>query len=170
MERKEIQIYPRSVVATLHNGAKGAREAEVEVIVCFSARPALQRFLFETLCAQEERRRHEPCHVFRMNLHDVPSCTYVTFCRAYTRVRHVCTYVQTPVSCVRVCMHARGPASMWAEIPCSGRCWTIFPWPPSRYETRYDYTLSAHRRQGRTVLPDSSTRLDLALTILRNIA
>lgn len=107
-----------------------------------------------------------------MNLHDVPPCTYVTFCRAYTRVRRVCacvvqaagTHARTvPCACACACACARGPASMWAEIPCSGRCWTIFPWPPSRYETRYDYTLSAHRRQGRTVLPRilHSTRLDL---------
>lgn len=82
-KRREIQIY----LWRRSNGTKGTRKVGVEVIVCFSARSALQRFLFETLCAQEERRRHEPCHVFRMNLHDVPPCIYVTFCRVYTRVR-----------------------------------------------------------------------------------
>lgn len=170
--RKEIQIYPplsRGDV-TRNSGTKGAREVEVKVIVCFSVRSALQRFLFETLCAQEERRRHEPCHVFRMNLHDVP-----VYLRHFLLCVHACaSRVQAPVhtriSCVYACARARGPASMWAEIPCSGRCWTIFPWPPSRYETRYDYTLSAHRRQGRTVLPDSLTRLNLVPTILRNIS
>lgn len=101
-------------------------------------RAALLGFLRgRTLLRSREERRSWPCHVFRMNLHDVPACSYVTFCAC---------------ACVRTCTST----SMWAEIPCSGRCWTIFPCAPSRYETRHDYTLSARRGQGRIVLLNSS--------------
>lgn len=126
---------------------------KVEVIVCFSL---LLPFLYPTSpfplpgfqlgggegTLSERRNEKEPparpCHVFRMNLHDVPACSYVTFCQC-------------------ACVRTRTRASMWAEIPCSGRCWTIFAvCAPSRYETRHDYTLSGRRGQGRIVLPDSS--------------
>lgn len=68
-----------------------------------------------------------------MNLHDVPpSCTNVTFfagiyiyIRACASLTYTCIYARACVCAARL-----GSASMWAEIPCSGRCWTIFPWPP----------------------------------------
>lgn len=103
--KSNLRIYPtlkrNDVTRTKHRYKGGAREVKVEVIVCFSA-PSLTRALFrdfssETLCAREKRRA-EPCHVFRMNLHDVPPCSNVTFCR--------CTYVRARVCvCARVGQH-----------------------------------------------------------------
>lgn len=119
---------------------------------------ALGRFLLETLCAQE-KRRFEPCHVFRMNLHDVPPCTYVTFCRC-TCVCDTHIYARARARArVRVCMCARvgqhvGRDSLQRQML------NHLPVAPSRYETRYDYTLSAHRQQGRTVLPAFFFRFD----------
>lgn len=143
-EKKSKFIRAQSAATDDTEGA-----AEAEVIVCFSARPGSSEISLRNPFARERNAAAmSPAMCFEwiyMTSHRVPTSLFAARTRA-SRVR------------MRACVSARGLASMWAEIPCSGRCWTIFPWPPSRYETRYDYTLSAHRRQGRTVLPDSSTR------------
>lgn len=117
----------------------------------FHALSVPRRFLCETLCAQE-KRRSEPYHVFRMNLHDIPPCTCITFYPC-TCIR-ACDYVSARVNArARVGQHV-GRDSLQRQML------DHLPVAPSRYETRYDYTLSAHRGQGRTVLLDSSFGLD----------
>lgn len=73
------------------------------------------------------------------------------YARAYVRVRValVCVCVRECVVRARVGQHV-GRDSLQRQML------DHLPVAPSRYETRYDYTLSAHRGQGRTVLPDSS--------------
>jgi len=85
-ERREIQNY----LWRQNNGTKEARKVGVEVIVCFSARSALQRFLFETLCAQEKRRAAamSPAMCFEwiyMTSHRVPTSLFAVC--MYTRMR-----------------------------------------------------------------------------------
>lgn len=114
-KRKKINFMRDSVVRSID--AEGIRE--VEVIVCFSAGSTLFRdfSLWNPLRAQE-RRRFEPCHVFRMNLHDVPPCTYVTFCcRTY-----VCV-------CARAGQHVGRDSLQPADVV------VHLPVAPSRYET-----------------------------------
>jgi len=156
--RKEIKIkiYPRSVAATSYEitvKQKGTRSWSWSYRLFFRAPCSSEISLRNPLRARgtpppwalpcvSNEFTWRPTVYLRHFLPCVHACARV-YRRLYTRA-------------YRACACARGPASMWAEIPCSGRCWTIFPWPPSRYETWYDYTLSTHRRQGRIVLPDSS--------------
>lgn len=154
--RKEIQIYPRPVAATLH-GITVPRGGTRSWTRSY-------RLFFRAPCSSEISLRNPLRTRGTPPPWALPCVSNEFTWRPTVYLRHFLPCVHACASRVRAC--ARGPASMWAEIPCSGRCWTIFPWPPSRYETLYDYTLSAHRRQGRIVLPDSS----FDPTILRNIS
>lgn len=133
-KKKTIWEFIRlSSATTLHgrNIGDGACEVKVEVIVCFSARP-LSRALSSEISllkpfAPKRNAALSPAMCFEwiyMTSHRVPTSLFadVRACASHTRV-----YTYAP-GCVRA--RARGSASMWAEIPCSGRCWTIFPWPP----------------------------------------
>lgn len=87
---------------------------------------SLQRFLFSNpLRPRETPRWALPCVSNEFTWH--PTVYQRHFLPVYVRVRRTHAYIRIPM-CLCVC--ARGSASMWAEIPCSGRCWTIFPWPP----------------------------------------
>lgn len=99
--RKKFHIYPLFIPAgRRYRCCEGTRRCNRKVIVCFSARarapcPSSEISSTKPFCAWE-KRRSEPCHVFRMNLHDDPPWTYVTFCP--------CTCAYTHDSRVRVCV------------------------------------------------------------------
>lgn len=167
--KSNLRIYPtlkrNDVTRTKHRYKGEAREVKVEVIVCFSARP-LSRALSSEISLlkpfmHERNAALSPAMCFEwiyMTSHRVPTSLFAgvhtCVCVAHTRA-YAC-----PCARVRVCVCARvgqhvGRDSLQRQML------DHLPVAPSRYETWYDYTLSAHRGQGRTVLPASSTRPDL---------
>ena len=75
---------PKLSVATEERYQRGTQSWSRSYRLFFRTLYSSEISLRNPLRARETpRRRHEPCHVFRMNLHDVPPCTYVTFYRVY---------------------------------------------------------------------------------------
>lgn len=62
-------------------------------------------------------------------------------------LRHFLRLYANAYVCVRML------ASMWAEIPCSGRCWTIFPWPLRDMKLGMIIPYLPPRDQGRIIAP-----------------
>jgi len=104
-----------------------------------------------------------------MNLHDVPPCTYVTFCRAYTRVR-VCTGACTHAFIVHVRARAGRPAC-GQRFPAAADVGPSSRGPPR--DTKLGMIIPYLPTEDRDV-PSCrilhSTQLDLIPTILRNIS
>jgi len=129
---------------------------------------SLQRFLFwNPLCTRETPRWALPCvsneFTWRPTVyqrHFLPA--YIRACASHTRAH---TRVRVRV-CVCACACARGSASMWAEIPCSGRCWTIFPWPPR--DTKLGMIIPYLPTEGRAVPSCRLLRLGLIYSRWRN--
>lgn len=110
-------------------------ELPAQVIVRFPARPALPTRDFSTKPFEGTRDtplRAPPC-VSNEFTFDDPPWTY----------RHF----------LSVCARARSSGQHVGRDSLQRQMLDHLPVAPSRYETRDDYTLSAHRGQGRTVLP-----------------